>query len=284
MHEMKHPNHRKNDKQKSSRRETVIVLFFAAILLLLLAAIFFWLNQGDEPEAGATVTTAADTVPSASSDAGTTEQPTESQEALHPSYAIDGFTVFASVPESEICDGLRLLCAGLYSGEYVEDGTDEEVTDVLALIVENCGDDIIELASIQIPCGDRTVTFEVTGLPVTGKCFVLAQARATCDDEAALGTPTATVTYLADRTVLDFGSDFELHGETDRILTLRNISGQSAANVCLYYKNFRDGLFRGGITYRVNFGTIEDDMPLQKYSAHYTADASVILYMSYDLP
>lgn len=276
---MKHPNHRNNDKQKSSRRETVIVLFFAAILLLLLAAIIFWLNQGDDPEAGATVTTAADTMPSASSDVGTTE----SQEVQHPSYAIDGFTAVDSVPEGEICDGLRLLCAGLYSGEYFEDGTDEAVEDVLALIVENCGEDIIELATIQIPCGDRTVTFDVTGLPVTGKCFVLAKDRATCDDEAAIGAPTATVTYLADRTVLDFGSEFELHGETDRILTLRNISGQTAANVCLYYKNFRDGLFRGGITYRVSFGSIEDDTPVQKYSTHYTADASVILYMSYDL-
>lgn len=273
---MKHSNQSKNNKQKTARRETFIVLFFAAIVLLLIAAIIFWQDQPDESEPTAEPTT--------STTAEATEPTTESLPSANRTYDIDGFTLFDSVPECDLGDGLKLLCAGRYSGEYVEDGSDEEVEGVLALVVENCGEDIIEFASIALPCGEKTVTFEVSGLYVSGRCFVLAKDRAAYEDVAAIGTPTATVTCLGDRAVLDFGGEFELHGETDRILTLRNISGLSISNVYLYYKNFRDGLLWGGITYRVPFGTVEDGTPVQKNAEHYSAAASVILYMTYDLP
>lgn len=250
-------------KHRRSGRDIWIVLLLTVLLLAIIALVFVVLFQTEQ-------------TPDETSTSSTVE--------LQCSYDIDGFTPLPGAPIGAISDELELLYAGTYSGAYMEDGTDEQVTDVLALIVENKGSATIEYAQLCLMCDEKPVYFSVTALPATGKVFVLAQDRAAYTTEMRLGALTCTQSAaLSDRAVLDFGGEFRLY-PSDGVLNLQNISQKDiAGDVSLYFKNYRDGLFWGGITYRVSFADgFAADETRQSVQPHYTVDGSVILYMSYE--
>ena len=114
--------------------------------------------------------------------------------------------------------------------------------------------------------------------------YLLAQARAAYADGMTVDTPACTqLALLGDRAVMDFGGEFALY-PADGVLNLQNISGAALdSDVYLCYKNYRDGLFWGGIAYRAAFsGGFAADETRQSLQSHYTVDGSVILYMLYE--
>ena len=62
-------------------------------------------------------------------------------------------------------------------------------------------------------------------------------------------------------------------------LTVRNVSGRSLKNVCVYYKNhLEDGTFLGGITYMMSFGDIEPGASVTKGSGHLGSNSEIVRY------
>lgn len=254
---------KKRKERQTSAIMTAVAIIVAVSFLLLLALIIYRV-----------------VVPTLKADPS---EPSAETEIEPMPYEIDGFTRLTDVPATTINSSLRLLYAGSYTGAYVEDGTDETAENVMALIVENIGSDIIEYARVELQCGEDTLCFDISGLPATGKCFVLAKERAAYSADMTVSEVTCSqLALLGDRAVLDFSGEFALY-PSDGVLNLQNISGKEMnSEVYLCYKNYRDGLFWGGITYRAAFGSFAVDEIVQSIQPHYTEDASVILYMFYE--
>lgn len=256
-------------KHRRERRDTVLVLLFAAGILAVIALVLcFALRQPKKGE-----------------DAGSTTAP-QTETSAAQDFSIDGFTALPQLAARELDGGLRLLGGGYYSGDYVEDGSDEPVERVLALLVENGGTDFLEYAQLCLPCGDDYAYFDLTGLPVQGKCIVFARDRAAYRETMVLGElAVAQVAPLSARAVLDFGAQFRL-STADGVLNLTNVSGGAIDyDVAVCYKNYRDGLYWGGITYRATFaGGFQEGETRQSIQRHYTEDGSVPFYMIYDQP
>lgn len=288
------PSSRSSEKKRSKiRRDNRIMIAVGVVAALAIVAVIVLIlvRLDDEAKTAADETTVFP-VPTVSSDA-TTEEPTTSsdastEETTEPTetadFEIDGFVQTDLLPETVLKENLKLACVGSYSGAYWEDGSDEAVENIWAVVVQNTGDTIIAEAIICLQCGEETVSFKLTGLAGSCYCLVLAQDRAAFDADASVTAPSClSLAECGETTVTDFGSDFAL-APADGILTLQNISSKTfRSEVYLCYKNYdSNGVFLGGITYRVNFGTdFAPDEVRQKAELHFTND-SAVLYMLYE--
>lgn len=254
-------------KQRRSRRDTALVLLFGVGLLVAALVVCLVLRRPAGRTDGASVKT-------------------EQLEGKPDELAVDGFTPLPQLAARELSDGLRLLGGGYYSGDYVEDGSDEPVQNVLALLVENDGEELLEYAQLCLPLGDGYAYFDLSGLPAQGKCIVLARERVAYSDAMTPGEPTVVqAAPLGEHAVTDFGAEFRLSA-ADSVLNLTNVSGRAVeSDVSVCYKNYRDGLYWGGIAYRAGFaGGFREGETRQSIQRHFSEAASVILYMIYERP
>lgn len=169
--------------------------------------------------------------------------------------------------------GLTILAAGSYSGRYFEDGSDEAVEQVAALLVKNTGDVTVEYA--EITAGSSS--FVLSGLPVGATVLVQEAARGTGPVVDAVVSACVPAASLAEQ----YDTDFEVY-LGDGVINIRNISGRNFANdVSVYYKNVENGVLLGGITYRARFNGIESGAIGQSIQSHATEAQSAVVYLSY---
>lgn len=211
------------------------------------------------------------------------EAPQGTESAPEMPYEIPGFTVLDGIEGISFDNGLQVLCAGTFSGFYLEDGSDEPINDVLCIIVKNNGTSLAEYGQIELPLGEQTASFEFSGLPVGAAVFVQEKNRLTVDKNLKVdGAFVCKGLALPGSIVMDFGNDFELYPD-DGVLNIKNISGKDyTSDVSVFYKNYENGLFMGGITYRARFsGGIKAGEYAQSMQKHFWNDTSAILYMAY---
>lgn len=257
-------------QEKNRKRDSVLLWLVAALIVLIIAAVVVLcvvqLSRDDsEPtQAGSAQT-----------------EPTLEMEPLR--FDIPGFTRIDEAELMPLKGPLKVTAVGRYTGAYVEDGSDEEVTDVLALIVENTGDTWVEYAELTMDCGGQTARFVLSVLPAGSSVLLMETSRMTyAPGTACCVKAEAKVAELSDR-VMDFSGEFVLYPD-DGVINVENVSGEDHPEVvAVCYKNYRYGLYIGGICYRARFENgIAAGEIVQSIQSHYTNEDSVILFMSYE--
>ncbi len=163
-----------------------------------------------------------------------------------------------------------------YSGAYVEDGKNEQVENVAAILVENRSEQFLDLAKVTYCVGDRVATFNVTGLPAGEKAWVLEAEKMQIE-----GTPTfefldCESTFRKDAVLTTKLLDVQTK---DNVLTVENKADKTLKNVCVYYKNVNsDGNFLGGITYMLGFDTLQEGQTAQRESAHFGVNSRIVRF------
>lgn len=186
-------------------------------------------------------------------------------------------------PEPEylqLGDGLRLTKIGTYSGLYMEDGSDEILSGVMMILLENHSDRDLQLARINLNYGEITAEFEATNLPAGEGIVLLEKNR--------LSFPGGEPELTECRNVVFFPEKMDCLEDTFRIsggagyLDVENISGEDVAEtVYIYYKNYAGGLYYGGITYRAKLdGGIKAGQTMRIITGHYTPESCRILMVT----
>ena len=173
-----------------------------------------------------------------------------------------------------------LICVEIsrFSGTFVEDGTDTQVTDVAAILVANETGKFLDLATVTYTVGDQTATFQITGLPAGERAWVLEKNRMTISEGDELVFEDCQTSYNANPVLSTDDLAVTRNGNS---LTVENKSGQTLKNVCVYYKNrMDDGTFLGGITYLISFGDMAPGETVQRTAGHF-GDRSAIVRYSY---
>lgn len=190
-------------------------------------------------------------------------------------------------PEENIFSGLTmgassedLYCLEFtsFSGAFYEDGSNEEVENIAAILVENRSDEFLEKATITYDVDGKTATFVVTALPSGKKCWVLEQNRMEM---------TGGLEFKFLDCVSGFRKDTSLNDEVfdivyeDDVVTVTNKSDAPLYSVCVYYKNIHDdGNYLGGITYLISLEEIKAGETAQKRAGHF-GESSEIVRTSY---
>lgn len=241
---------------------TVLVIFLVAAA----AAVALLKMSGDAGDVAPTgPDTAATTAPSEEHTQPVTEEPTEAPTELPKPEGID------------LGNGMVITNVGAYSGAYVEDGTDEQVTDVMMIEVYNYGVEAIQYAEISL--GDAE--FVLTTLPVGEKMIILEKSRMAFDENADYSQAEAR-NVARFQVPMSLCSDKIQIQELNGALNISNISGQDIqGDIFIYYKNVSDDMLLGGITYRARIAEgMEKNGVRQILANHYTIDGSRVMFVT----
>lgn len=247
----------KKNRSEKAKRDTWIVLGFMLLVVIAVLILLFGALKDELPEV-------------------------EKAGAEMP-FDVPGFTVLKEAPFGDLNEKFSVACMGTYSGTYVEDGSNEQVTDVLTIVVKNISSDLVEYGLITVDCGGETATFELSALPAGSYALVMEKNRLTYDNTMVLSKPICEQYAEPNNLITDFGNDFNVY-PSDGVINIENISGRDIeSDVSLFYKNYEYGLFIGGITYRARFsGGIKAGEIAQCMQQHYSLEKSAIMYMSYE--
>ena len=170
---------------------------------------------------------------------------------------------------------IRTLAAG-YDGAFLEDGTDEEVKNVLALQFVNNSDKDVQYAEYAFDVNGKPISFKVSDLPAGQSCVVLEASRHQRD--------TSEVLELISRVVAPVdmlpGSDKVLPViNDDNTITIMNLTQEKLPVVRVFYKYFyeEENTFVGGITYTASAKDVPAGGSVTIAPSHFEANASVIM-------
>ncbi len=167
---------------------------------------------------------------------------------------------------------------GQYTGQFIEDGSDKPVANVLSLLVKNDSKEVVQYAEINIKInGEKDAVFKVTNLPPKTSTLVM---ESTGKIEFNKGDEYKYVDSIQAK--LDNMSLLEdkikITKQEDGIIGIKNISGKDLGTVYVYYKYFQEGgAYLGGITYRVKFENVKARAKVEEKTSHFSKNSSEIL-------
>ena len=149
-----------------------------------------------------------------------------------------------------------------YDGPFFEDGSNDEVADVAALVVENQGGLMVASGAVIVEFGNERMVFELSCLPPGGKVLVLEKERKHYGVEGPVTCYGWTKEEYPEDPGLVSVESTGLNG-----LTITNHTGCTVPGIAVYYKKFdlKTGMYVGGITYCV---TETDLMPREVRVRH----------------
>lgn len=185
--------------------------------------------------------------------------------------------LIAEVDCDEAYENGEIVCKEFasFSGQYVEDGRDELVENVAAILVSNRSDQFLDFASLQYDINGKTAIFTVSGLPAGKSAWVMEKNKMVINGDE-------TFTYQGSMTA--FRNETNL--STDKIgvsnvgnsMSVVNTSSETLKDVCVYYKvKHSDGNYFGGICYVVNFGDLKANETVTKVAGHFDESTAEIV-------
>lgn len=186
-------------------------------------------------------------------------------------------SVEESVPVITLSDpDLTVEAVGKYSGNYLEDGSDEPTADVAAMLITNHSDQMLQIAEITFQVNDtETAAFKVTNLPSGTSALVLEANKRPFSEEDSYVYGNSASAYMEQPTLEE--DKFELVTEKGKII-LRNKTDQSYEKVYVYYKYVQlGGAYLGGITYRTPFENVPAGGEAEAVASHFNPDSSQIM-------
>ena len=251
-------------KKKRSRKGLKIAIFILVLLLAAMMGLLFLLPE-DEGESAVTEPGQAGA------------QQTDDAE----------YTPDLIAPETEnmvnLGYGLYALDIGKYTGVYMEDCTDEVLSNILMLMVQNNGEQDIQFAQIIMQVGDETAQFQATTIPVGARMVLLEQNRMTWDETADYSQIYPMVENMAyfQEPVSTHEDQLKI-GIVDGAINVTNISGADIpGTITVYYKNAAQDVYYGGITYRITVeGGLKADEIRQVMTNHASDTGSKIMFVT----
>ncbi len=279
------PKYAKKKKKQKKSKLVPVMLTLILILVALLAAMLF-LMPGAEEDIPADDPTTVATEPLEDQD----EENTESDQPAETTVPTDVETepaVTEDVPAATepqtfpmvLRDGLQINAINKYAGIYMEDGSDEVVSGILMIELENTSDEDLHLAQIRLHYADVTAEFQVTNLPAHRKVILLEMNRMPYIAELPESAEAVNVAFVEKFSMYEDKLEIKaLSG----VINVRNISGEDITeDIYVYYKNTAGDTYYGGITYRIRIeGGLKKDEIRQMMASHFDEKTCQLLMVT----
>ena len=187
----------------------------------------------------------------------------------------------ADAPWSKMTDNdyqISMRRLNPYSGPFIEDQTDEQVTNVLALQFRNDGEQDVQYAEYVFNVNGTDLIFKLSNLPAGQTCVVLEANRHPYNANEVLKLSSRLVAQVDD---LPTASDQILPvNNGDDTFVVMNLTGQPIASARVYFKSYYpdENTFIGGITYSVEVKNIPANGSSEVIApVHYSSDYSMFV-------
>lgn len=257
-------------KKEKQRNFTILIISILLIIILLGTLLLTAGSDNDDTKTSKKIVRHEDVI--------TEENDTTPENTTSGNSAQAAENVFQPIYTSA---GIVIEEVKSYAGKYLEDGSDEIVSNVMALQVKNETEESIQLADMSVADAEgNNYEFRITTLLPGQEMLILENNRVAYDETTEI--VSAEITSLA-----LFSEEPDLHENlfdiqtADNLITIKNISEEtiSAARVC--YKNISGDIYIGGITYTVSIPELAPGESVDLPTRHFTEDASEVVFVTY---
>lgn len=249
-------------KQKSKKKGlprwliALLVVLFALVALVVVALLEY------EEEVPQTETT----LPSST---GTSQSPLD-EAVLQPSADI----------HFDLGDGLAITRMGSYAGIYMEDGSDEIVSNVMMIVVTNNGEDTLQYAQITLSGENADAEFALSTLAPGASVVVLEANRREYANAESFTEATAYNVVFFKEDLNSYSDVFQIQ-PLDGGFNITNISDEDiTGKIAIYYKYVSGELYYGGITFRGSIDGMAAGEIRQIMSNHFSASGTAVMYIT----
>ena len=178
--------------------------------------------------------------------------------------------------EVKIANGdLKVEQFAVFSGQFVEDGRDELVENVAAILVKNKSEKFLDFAVLTYQVDGQDAAFVVTGLPAGESAWVMEITKLKAKNESKFVYQDCISSFRD--SVMASSEDLEIQVEGN-LMKVTNRSDDFMYNIFVYYKNrHSDDNYFGGITYALEFGTLAPGVTAQSIAGHYAEGVTEII-------
>lgn len=306
IRKQKHRKMREKGRKKLSKKQILVICGIFVIIIAIVAAVWIYTSKGSEP--GAERNTSADNSreeksdsqngggedKSSETDSGAEQADGESSasdlsgggskgdsgEDSEPVFqeGVHGLTLPYSIP------GNNLVVRGIasYDGIYLEDGSDEEISGVTVMLLQNAGDTEVEYASVTVSRDGTQLQFEASALPAGAMAVVQEQNR-TPFQEGTYADCSATVAEIDEFEMSE--NQVQIEENEDQSLTITNLTDKDIPAVRIFYKFYmeEENAYVGGITYTAKVTNLKAGDSQEIIPSHYLQGSSrIIMVRTYD--
>lgn len=265
-------------KHNSSKQFLMVAIGAVSILLVILVVLTVVLSRNkdtsNDNSLNQTTQVTDATNPSAPAQTETIPQPSE-----------DSQTPAGNVPTESspllLERGLYIVHIGNFSGKYVEDGSDAQLENFCAVIVENRSESTVQLLQFEVVSGEHVYDFSLTTLPPGERAIVQEKNRSTyVPNDATMVTNVDLCNFFPEEPSLHedvFGISGTEYGIELRNLTDTDIPGP----IYVYYKTRTADGYGGGITYRISVPGLEAKGVYNASVSHFWPGSSQVMFIDY---
>ncbi len=275
---------KKDNKSTENGKKNLKIIITVAAAVVILAAMLgivfaiilvprvteYEMVQTDSEAEGASSFAPVDTEIILTDEKAETEAPVEGYESIE-----------TALSQTDIGNGLTLVSIGTYSGEYIENGSDSEVENVMSIVVRNDSDKNIQYAEISVAAGDDFYNFSLTTLPIGSSVFLLEIAKKEYDAEKLVRYAFSDSVAVFPKGMDLMTDKFTVSGADNYIMVTNNTDADFNGAVTVYYKQTKDGQYFGGITYSA---TAQNGVKAGKSvvipSDHFKIDTSKLMFVT----
>ena len=183
-----------------------------------------------------------------------------------------------NLPYSLLYKNMEIMSIGKYSGKFIEDGMDSNKDNILAIIVKNTSEEVIDYGEINMRIKGKSdkIKFELTNLK-PGACALIMESSGSIEFN-----PDDKYIYFSSRNNMvselsTMDSQIDINTE-DKKITVKNLGEENLDTVYVYYKTISPGnCYLGGITYRAKFENVEVGKSVSVNTLHFNNTNSEIL-------
>ena len=168
-----------------------------------------------------------------------------------------------------------------YSGMFVENGTNTQVTGVAMILISNTGEEAVEYTQITVKYAETTLTFQITALPA-GERMVVQELNAQAIPE---GEPVEASALVVHRAQMAIAPELSVKDNGDNTLTVTNLTDKTIPMVRVFYKYYMENedIFVGGIAFTVKITNLPAKGNMVVQPAHFvSANSRVVMALTYD--
>ena len=183
-----------------------------------------------------------------------------------------------SLPYNIEKKNMEILSIGQYSGKFLEDGSDTDKENILAIVVKNTSDQVIDYGEITMKISGKSgiLKFKVTNLKPGASALVMESSGEvefnTQDRYIYVGSNSNTI-----KTISLKEDKIAITTKGNKI-TVENLTDKNINKVYVYYKTVSPGnCYLGGVTYRLKLQNVRSGKSVSAESRHFSNLSSEII-------
>lgn len=164
-----------------------------------------------------------------------------------------------------------------YTGKFVEDGSDEEVENIVAAVLSNTTDTDYELVEFSVTTDKGTHRFSASTVTAGSTTTVLCKDKDIFENNESMQSFSIDVNAEYVNPISFAEGVLEIY-YTDGTVSLKNASDKDLNNISVFYKQRNDSGYLGGITYKTAVNSLKAGEITQLYSEHLDEIVNIIYH------